>query len=183
MFVSTQAKRIGLLILALGFMATLVACTGGPVAITPNTNGGSLSFQTPDTAQNTATPTFPPFTVGAWVSNFSPNINDAITIYIICRVQDTANMTNPPHPPAPGLAVLAILSGPINASLPGTTGTDGIAAIPYVVNDPYVGQPVTITVHVNYGGQSYRAQTFFTSGPTTPNTPTAAASGTPKATP
>jgi hypothetical protein len=184
MFVSTQAKRIGLLVLALAFMATvLVACTGGPVAVNPNAGGGNLTFQTPDTAQNTATPTFPPFTVGAWVSNYSPNINDSITIYVICRVQDTANMTNPPHPPAPGLKVSLILSGPINASLDGSTGADGIAAIPYVVNDPYVGQPVTIVVHVTYGGQTYRAATFFTSGPSTPNTPTAVASGTAKATP
>jgi hypothetical protein len=178
--VSTQAKRIGLLMMALAFMAmVLVACTGGPAAITPNAGGGNLTFQTPDTAQNTATPTFPPFTVGAWVSNYSPNINDSITIYIICRVQDPT-MATPPHPPAPGLAVRVILNGPINASLPGATGTDGIAAIPYVVNDPYVGQPVTIIVHVLYGGKDYQAQSFFTSGPGTPNTPTA--SGTPKGT-
>jgi hypothetical protein len=178
--VSTQAKRIGLLAMALALMVMLLAaCSAGPVAISPNVGGGNLTFQTPDAAQNTATPTFPLFTVGAWVSNYSPNINDSITIYVICRVQDPT-MATPPHPPAPGLQVRVILSGPINASLNGPTGTDGIAAIPYVVNDPYVGQPVTISVHVGYGGQDYKAQSFFTSGPTTPITPTAVASGTPK---
>jgi hypothetical protein len=177
-----QAKRIGLLAMALTLLVMLLAaCTAGPVAVTPNGGGGNLTFQTPDAAQNTATPTFPPFTVGAWVSNYSPNINDSITIYVICRVQDPT-MATPPHPPAPGLQVRVILFGPINATLPGSTGADGIAAIPYVVNDPYVGQPVTIIVHVSYGGRDYPAQTFFTSGPTTPNTPTAVASGTPKGT-
>lgn len=178
----TQAKRIGLLLMALALMASaLAACTGGPVAVNPNAGGGNLAFQTPDTAQNTATPTFPPFTVGVWVSNYSPNINDSVTIYVICRVQDTTNMVNPPHPPAPGLQVRLILEGPINASLNGATGTDGIAAIPYVVNDPYVGQPVTIIAHVPYAGKDYTAQSFFTSGPGTPNTPTP--SGTPNAPP
>ncbi len=178
----SQAKRIGLLALALTLMAMLlVACTAGPVAVSPNVGGGNLSFQTPDTAQNTATPTFPLFTVGAWVSNYSPGTNDSITIYVICRVQDPT-MATPPHPPAPGLQVRIILIGPINGSLTGATGTDGIAAIPYVLNDPYVGQPVTIIAHVTYGGKDYAAQSFFTSAPTTPNTPTPVASGTPKGT-
>ena len=178
---STQARRIGLLTMALTFMALLlVACAGNPVVVTPNSGGGGLSFQTPDTAQNTATPTFPPFTVGVWVSNYSPNPTDTITIYVICRVQDVTNMTNPPHPPAPGLQVRVILEGPINGSLTGTTGADGIAAISYPVNDPYVGQPVTIIAHVTYAGKDYAAASFFTTGPSTPLTPTP--SGTPKGT-
>jgi hypothetical protein len=182
MHVSTQARRIGLLAMALTFMAMLlVACTGNPVAVTPNSGGGGLNFQTPDTAQNTATPTFPPFTVGVWVSNYSPNVNDTITIYVITRVQDITNMTNPPHPPAPGLQVNIILEGPINGSLTGQTGVDGIAAISYPVNDPYVGQPVTIIAHVQYGGKPYSAQSFFTSSPGT--APTATPSGTPKGIP
>jgi hypothetical protein len=180
--VSTQARRIGLLAMALTFMAMLlVACTGNPVVVTPNSGGGGLSFQTPDTAQNTATPTFPPFTVGVWVSNYSPNVSDTITIYVICRVQDTTNMTNPPHPPAPGLQVRIILEGPINGNLSGNTGADGIAAISYSLNDPYVGQPVTIIAHVVYGNKDYTAQSFFTTGPSTRLTPTP--SGTAKATP
>ena len=90
-------------------------------------------------------------------------------------------MQNPSHPPPPGLPVRAILVGPVSATLTGNTGVDGIAAITYVVNDPYVGQPVTITVNVSYGGQQYQAQTFFTSGPGTANSPTPSASGTPGA--
>jgi len=165
---------------ALALMAVaLVACTAGPIGSSPN-SPSSLTFQTPDITQYTATPTFPMFTVGAWVSNYSPNVNDVVTIYVICRVQDPS-MQTPSHPPPPGLLVRAILVGPISAQLNGNTGVDGIAAIPYVVNDPYVGQPVTITVNVGYGGQQYQAQTFFTSGPGTANSPTPSASGTPGA--
>jgi hypothetical protein len=174
------AKRFGVLLAALTLMTmALVACTAGPVGSSPSSSG-DLTFQTPDLSQLTATPTFPVFTVGAWVSNYSPNANDVITIYVICRVQDQS-MKVPSSPPAAGLPVQVILSGPISASLSGTTSSDGIVAIPYVVNDPYVGQPVTIRVHVNYGGQSYQAWSFFTSGPTTPNTVTPATSGTPGA--
>lgn len=161
----------------------LVACSAGALP-NPVANNGSANytFVTPNPAQYTTTPTFPTFTIGAWPSNYSPNVNDTITIYVICRVQDPT-MQTPPRPPATPVGVSVNLSGPINASLSGTTGTDGIAGISYVVNDPYVGQPVLVTVTAGYGGQTYVATTFFTAGPSTPLTPTGTAKGSPTPTP
>lgn len=161
----------------------LVACSAGVVP-NPVANSGSLNytFTTPNPAQYTATPTFPPFTIGAWPSNYSPNVNDNITIYVIVRVQDKT-MQTPPKPPSTPVTVSVELSGPINASLSGTTSADGIAAVPYVVNDPYVGQPVLVTVTANYQGQTYVATTFFTAGPGTPPTPTGNATVTGTTTP
>ena len=162
-------------------LVALAACSVGP-AVQPLNQTGDSNFVTPDAAQLTPTPTFPPFTVGAWVSNYSPNPIDNITIYVLCRVQDTT-MQGPPTPPTTPLGITVSLSGedgsPVNATLQGTTGADGIAAIPYAVNDPAVGKPVDIQVSVNYQNATYIARTFFTPGVTLTPTP----SGTPSLTP
>jgi hypothetical protein len=159
-----KVGRITLLITALGALAVgLVACSGLP-SVTPVSNGSnSFTFQTPDTAQNTPTPGFPLFTIGAWPSNFSPNMNDTITFYVICRVQDPT-MQTPPKPPSSPVHVHLVLDAPVNQSLDGTTGTDGIAAISYVVNDPAAGQPVLVTATADYPGGPWVATTFFTPG-------------------
>jgi hypothetical protein len=175
---------VALLLAALTLLSVaLVACSAGvvpnPIA---NNSQNDLTFSTPNPAQNTPTPTFPDFTIGAWPSNYSPNVNDTITIYVICRVQDRT-MQTAPRPPSSAVGVTAQLTGPINNTLHGTTGADGIAAISYVLNDPYVGQPVLVYVSAVWQGHVYRATTFFTTGPTTPNTPTPAptTTGTPGA--
>jgi hypothetical protein len=160
---------------------SLVACSAAG-AVPSNNGPNDIVFTTPDTSKYTPTPQFPPFTVGAWVSNFSPNINDNITIYVICRVQD-ASMQTPSRPPSSTVNVNVILTGPINDSLNGKTGPDGIAAIPYAVNDPYVGQPVTITANVVWQGHTYSAQSFFTSAPWTAATATPSSGKPPTATP
>lgn len=159
-----RVGRITLLITALGVLAIgLIACSGLP-SVTPVSNPqNSITFQTPDSAQNTPTPGFPAFTIGAWPSNFSPNVNDSITFYVICRVQDPT-MQTPPRPPSSPVHVHLVLGDPVNTSLDGTTGTDGIAAIPYVVNDPVAGQPVVVTATADYTGGPWVATTFFTPG-------------------
>jgi hypothetical protein len=179
--VSIHAKRLALLGTAMAILSvSLVACAAN-VASPINNAPSDFTFSTPDTSQYTATPGFPVFTIGAWPSIYSPNVNDSITIYVICRVQDPT-MQTPPTPPNPGVNVNVVLAGPINDSLHGTTDPQGIAAIPYTVNDPYVGQPVDITVSTVYKGQTYWARTFFTSGVSTTPTATKAA-GTPTPTP
>jgi hypothetical protein len=177
-----QARRFALLVTAMTILATsLVACSAGGGNQSSNFPS-DITFTTPDTSQYTPTPQFPPFTIGAWVSNYSPNITDNITIYVICRVQD-ASMQTPSRPPSQPLAVTVILSGPINDTLSGTTGSDGIAAIPYTVNDPYVGQPVDITAKAVWNGTAYYARTFFTSAPWTPPTATPPGGKSPTPTP
>ncbi len=173
-----QARRFALLVTAVTILTTsLVACSAG--ATDQNNNVPSdITFTTPDASQYTPTPGFPPFTVGAWVSNYSPGITDNITIYVICRVQD-ASMQTPSRPPSQPVSVTVILSGPINGTLSGSTGSDGIAAIPYTVNDPYVGQPVDITAKAYWNGSAYYARTFFTAAPWVAPTATPAGSVTP----
>ena len=182
---TTRAGRSTVLGAALTILCMALAACSAAAVPNPISNNASNanSFVTPNPAQFTATPSFPGFTVGAWPSEYSPNVNDTITIYAICRVQDPTMQTPSSPPPSP-ITVTAQLSGPISATISGTTGTDGIAAIQYVVNDPYVGQPVLVTVTAPYKGHTYVATTFFTAGPGTPPTPTAtSAPGTPTATP
>ncbi|HEX9056912.1 MAG TPA: hypothetical protein VF818_05205 [Ktedonobacterales bacterium] len=172
-----QAKHLALLITALAVLSvSLVACSAGPIGNPINNNPGNLIFSTPDASQFTPTPGFPVFTIGTWPSNYSPGINDTITIYVVCRVQDT-KMLVPPQPPNPPVGVTVVLDPPINDTLHGTTGPDGIAAISYTLNDPYVGQPVMITASAFYAGRTYFATTFITTGVTT--APTATPGGTP----
>jgi hypothetical protein len=180
----TPARHLALLVTAATMLATsLAACAAAGGGIGPSSNGSNaITFTTPDTSQFTPTPGFPPFTIGAWVSNYSPNISDNITIYVICRVQDQT-MQTASHPPSQPVSVSVILSGPINDTLSGTTGADGIAAIPYTVNDPYVGQPVDITANAVWQGQTYSARSFFTAAPGTAPTATSASGPTPSPTP
>jgi hypothetical protein len=183
--VTTRAGRGAVLVAALTVISVaLVACSAGVTNPISNNALSASGFVTPNPAEYTPTPTFPPFTIGAWPSSYSPAVNDTITIYVIVRVQDKTMMT-PPLPPSTPVQVVAELSGPISATLTGTTGKDGIAAIPYVVNDPYVGQPVLVTVTANYQNQTYVATTFFTSGVSTAPTatPKSGAKGTPTPTP
>ncbi|HEV7126229.1 MAG TPA: hypothetical protein VGN32_02170 [Ktedonobacterales bacterium] len=169
---STQVKHLGILATALGVIAlSLAACTANPISSSGGNAPSGLTFTTPDTSQFTATPGFPTFTVGAWVSNFSPNVNDTITIYVLCRVQDPT-MQTASQPPSQAVQIKVVLQGPIGATLAGATDTDGIAAIPYTLNDPFVGQPVNVFVTATYKGQAFYAQTFFTAAPYTPPTAT-----------
>ena len=157
-----KVGRITLLITALGALAVgMLACSGLPSASPVSNAPNSITFQTPDAAQNTPTPGFPAFTIGMQPSNFSPNVNDTITFYVWCRVQDPTMLT-PARPPNPPVHIHLVIGEPVNQSLDGITGTDGIAAIPYVVNDPAAGQPVQVTATADYPGGPWVATTTFT---------------------
>ena len=177
-----QARRFATLLVALSMLSVaLVACQAPAVS----GSGGSSANQgfalsTPPPAS--PTPTFPPFTIGAWPSNYSPNNPDTITIYVICRTQDQS-MKTPAQPPNPGVKVSVLVGAPINQSFTATTGPDGIATVQVAFSDPAPGTPVIVTVTANYNGATYSNQTFFTPGATFTPTPTAGASTTPGATP
>jgi hypothetical protein len=172
-----QAKRFALLMIALGIIAvSLVACQTPSSASSGGSN--TILIPTPNTSNLTPTPKFPGFTVGAWPSNFSPNLNDTVTIYVVCRIQDQS-MQGPSHPPPAGVQVNVGVGSPINQNFTARTGADGYATVTFNFNDPNPGQPVVVNVTTNYPG-SPPAQTFFTPGVNTAPTPTTAPdTGTP----
>ncbi|MGH2517956.1 MAG: hypothetical protein ACRDHP_20105 [Ktedonobacterales bacterium] len=178
---TAPAKRFALLVIALSIIAVVfVACaapSGGLPTGGNTNNGGVTGFHTPAANNGQPTPAFPPFTIGAWPSNYSPGNNDTITIYVLCRIQDQT-MANPAQP-AVNLGVSIVLSGPSGGSYSGTTGKDGLAAITFTLNDPNSGQPVTVTASATYNGQAYSATTFFTPNPAAKPTTTPKPGGTP----
>ncbi len=171
------AKRFVLLVMALSTISVaLVACqTPAASGQAPDTSGGNV-FRTPNPALATATPTFPPFTIGAWPSDYSPGNNAQLTIYVLCRVQPT-NMTGPSTPPQP-IPVTIVLGDPVNKQNTVQTDAHGLASWTFLLNDPTSGQPVVVTVYANWKGQTYKNQTFFTPSPTAKPTATAAPSAT-----
>ena len=167
---SVQARRFALLIIAFGIFATsLVACQ------TPNSaNQGSsntILIPTQNASNLTPTPKFPPFTIGAWPSNFSPNLSDTVTIYVVCRVQDQT-MQGPSHPPPAGLPVNINIGNPVGQQFNTRTTADGYATVTVPFNVSTPGQPIVVSVSAVWNNITYKGQTFFTPGPTTPPTPT-----------
>jgi hypothetical protein len=178
---SAHAKRFALMVAALIILSiALVACQAPGTAVTagPQSGNGVNVFRTPNSSLTSPTPTFPPFTVGAWPSNYSPGNNDNITIYVLCRVQDPT-MNGPAKPPAQHLQVTIIVGAPVNQTYTGSTDNDGLAAIPLAINDSDSGRPVVVQASVNYGNATYTAQTFFTPAPAKPPTATPGSKGKP----
>lgn len=176
---SARPKRLALLTITFGVIAVaLVACQAPTSPVSSANNNGVNVFHTPNPNLASPSPTFPPFTVGAWPSNYSPGNKDNITIYVLCRVQDPT-MNGPAKPPAQQLQVTVNLEAPVNQTYSGQTDADGLAAIPIQFDDPSSGLPVVVDVVVNYSGQTFEAQTFFTPNPTASPTPTAGPAGTP----
>ncbi|HEX8995261.1 MAG TPA: hypothetical protein VF812_04470 [Ktedonobacterales bacterium] len=176
-----QARRYILMVVALSVLSVaLVACQATAVTGSGNSGGPSFTLTTP--GAGSPTPTFPEFTIGAWPSNYSPGNPDTITIYAICRKQDTTMMTAP-QPPNPGVTVTFLIGSPINQTATGTTGSDGIATAQVAFSDPNPGTPVIVTVTTSYNGQTYTNTTFFTPGATFTPTPSVNPNTTPGATP
>jgi hypothetical protein len=178
-----NAQRLGLLFASFLLLAVALAACSTPAASTTTGSGTGDSgnvFQTPNPNLSSPTPTFPGFTVGAWPSNYSPNNNDNLTIYVMCRIQDPS-MQNPPRP-APGVSVVLTFqnSGPASVNLQplqGTTGPDGIAAFNFPLNDPTSGVPIIVSASATFQGVTYTAQTFFTPNPDAVPSPSATPPG------
>lgn len=180
---SQQAKRFGLMMIAVSLISIVLVACQSPSAPTGAQQGpgGVNVFHTPNPALDTPTPTFPPFTIGAWMSNYSPATKDTITIYVLCKIQDQA-FTGPPRPAA-GQGVTISIGPPINQANGVTTDGSGLGAWTLQINDNQAGVPVQVTVSTSYKGQSYSAATFFTPAPGGNATPTGNPSGTPSGSP
>lgn len=156
----------------------LVACDSTPVVGSANGNGGVPGFKTPNPGLFTPTPTFTPFTVGAWPSNYSPQKNDTVTIYVLCRIQDQT-MNNPSYPP--GALPVHVTVPDLSKQADGNTDAQGLAALPITYVGAPSGKPVRVYISVTYKGKVYTAETLFTPDVTHQPTPTAGPS--PSATP
>jgi hypothetical protein len=170
---ATHRGRWALLLLAsLTLAVSLLACqTPGTTGPTSNGNTGAIVISTPASGSVSPTPTFPPFSIGAWPSNTTPNASDSITIYVICQVQDPK--TGGPTRPAAGVRVQVNLHGPVNQSYAGRTGSNGIATIRVSFSVSQPGSPVFVDVSAIWQGVTYRRQSFFTPAPQAKPSPTA----------
>ncbi len=185
---AAPAKRFALLAVALCMASmALAACQAAPSSsAAPADSSGANVFRTPNPSLASPTPTFPPFTIGAWPSNYSPGNDDTITIYVLCRVQK--DMNQPPQVPNPPVQVTVLVGDPVGGTHAATTDSDGLAAVTFQFADPQSGTPVIVSATATYGGQTYTAQTFFTPAPTAKPSPSPSPgapgqSGTPTATP
>lgn len=173
------ASRLGLLLVGLMLLAlSLVACQSSDQSNTGSSGDALSSFKTPNPGLFTPTATFPPFTIGAWPSNYSPQNNDTVTIYVLCRVQP-ADMSGPPTAPNPPVSVHISIADPFQQSADGKTDATGLAAIPISFSDPKSGYPVRVSVSAAYKNVTYNAETVFTPNVTQPPSPTVSVSATP----
>lgn len=177
-----RLRRFAIMVVALSVMSVaLVACQASTITGTGGSGvGKNFTMITPGPGDASPTPTFPPLTIGAWPSNYSPGNPDTITIYAICRVQDPT-MQTPASPPNPGISVTFLIGAPINQSATVTTGSDGIATTQVAFSDSSPGTPVIVTVTTQYKGATYTNETFFTPGALFTPTPTAGPNSTPGA--
>jgi hypothetical protein len=185
----THARTFGL-VGTLLFLLTVIlaACAAPSVPVnTTSDNGGINVFRTPNPRDASPTPTFPPFTVGAWPSNFSPANNEHMTIYVLCK-QQVASM-NGPAISVLNMPVDIYIGAPVNQDISDpkggkpTTDATGLATGQFDLNDPKSGLPVTVSITVTLGGKTYHADTFFTPNPTQAPTPTPGPSKTPTGSP
>jgi hypothetical protein len=174
-----KTSQFALLLIGFTLLAlSLVACQSNNGS-NDNSAGNVLSgFKTPNTALFTATPNFPPFTIGAWPSNYSPQNNDTVTIYVLCRVQPS-DMSSPPAAPNPPVSVHVSIADPFTKTADGTTDASGLAAIPISFSDPQSGYPVRVYVSASWKGITYSAETDFTPNVTQPPPATPSTTATP----
>jgi hypothetical protein len=180
------ARRLTLLLIGLGLLSiSLVACaSSGSPTDSSSSDSGVEGFKTPNPNLYTPTPAFPAFTIGAWPSNYSPQNNDTVTIYVLCRVQPR-DLNGPGQPPPypPGLSVHVEIHDPFTKSADGTTDASGLAAVPISFSDPKSGYPVRVYVSASWQGHTYNAETVFTPNVTQPPSPTVTPVIAPSATP
>ena len=177
-------RRWALLLMALAFLAVALVACGLPGNGYTLPSAGAAIMSTPNGGP-AATPTFSPFTIGAWPSNSMPEAGDSVTIYVICQIQDPTMAS--PNKPAVGQTVYVQLLNPVNRTFKGTTGSDGIASVRVAYSHARANVPITIVVTSTWKGTTYQGQTSFTpasgAGSAADGTPTPAATATPEESP
>jgi hypothetical protein len=159
-------------------LAALSACSAS-LANDPGSGNPTIALHP---IQNlTPTPTAPPYTIGAFASNETPNVNDSITIYVIFHLHGkpqggaTVNLFFH-YDNGAGIAQLNSQAG----AKP--TGDDGWAGFPITFTNLSPQQPVEVDITITFNGQTYvpiqKIPAFFTPiAPTPAASPTVGAGG------
>ncbi len=154
-------------IVALSLLLAGCSLGGSP----PVTTGNNNVIFAP--GQAATPPPFPPFTIGAYIADMSPQLGEADRLYVIARVHD-ATMSKPPMPPNPPVTISATIDGSTQ-SMP--TDADGFAAFSFTAKGTPT-QPDIVNVSAVYNGKTYTTTTFYTVLPPI-STPTPAPGTTP----
>ncbi len=159
---SREARYVALLAVGFGLLTmSLVACaSSGAPGASGASDSGVAGFKTPNPNLFTATASFPQFTIGAWPSTYSPQNNDTVTIYVICRIQPPD--LSGPGQPAANQPVHVEVHDPFTKVADATTDVDGLATVPISFSDPKSGYPVRVYVSSSWKGHTYNAETLFT---------------------
>lgn len=155
-------QRIVLLVLAAALVVFVSACTASLVN-TPGSDESTIALHTP-AANLTPTPTAPPYTIGVFSSNETPNVNDSVTVYVIFHLGDKPvggatvvlnffyrDPTNNPNNLVPASQLNSQVS-------PQQTAPDGWAAFPLTFTGLKSQLVVLANVTVSYNGQTYVRQ-------------------------
>ncbi len=164
--------------LAVLAMLMLAACSA---SLATNPGSGNPTIALHPIQNLTPSPTAPPFTIGAFASNETPNVNDSITIYVIFHINGkpqggaTVNLNFHYDNGIP----IAQLNSQAGAR---TTGDDGWAAFPITFTGLTAQKPVIIDITITFNGQTYvpiqNIPAFFTPvAPTPAASPTVGAGG------
>ena len=149
-------QRIMLLVLAAALVVFVSACTASLVN-DPSSSQPTIALHTP--APNlTPTPTAPPYTIGAFSNNETPNVSDSVTVYVIFHLAGQ---------PVGGATVVVNFytkrqGTPIvqlnNEITPQQTAPDGWAAFPLTFTGLSSKEAVLADITVSYNGQTYLRQ-------------------------
>ena len=173
-FVHTQRKH--LLPLALGIVSLLTFFAGCTLSGSPSANNTSgTTGIVLNTGANASPPPFPPFTIGAWVHDQTPQKGEKNHLYVFARIQ-SADMTSPAKP-AVGLTINVVIDG---TSQNQPTDADGSVKFDFDSNATPT-TPSVINVYATYNNVQYTTTTFYTVLPEIAITP--APSGTVTVTP
>jgi hypothetical protein len=159
-------QRVFLLALAALAVLFFSACTAS-LAYDPGKAQPTIALHTP-AANLTPTPTSPPVTVRAFVSNPSPKTTDNIIVYVIFHISTNGGIPRGVAGASANLFFHTYNGAPV-AQLNNQAGTqqtaaDGWAAFPLSYSGLQPQEPILIDVTVSYQGQTYqnRNANFFT---------------------
>ncbi|HEY7125135.1 MAG TPA: hypothetical protein VH540_14375 [Ktedonobacterales bacterium] len=139
---------LGITVLAL---VALAACSA---SLVNDPGNGNPTIALHPIQNLTPSPTAYPYTIGAFASNETPNVNDSLTIYVIFHIngkpQGGASVSINFY--YDGGAGISQLNSQVGTK---QTADDGWAAFPITFTSLAPQKPVIVAITVNFNGQNY----------------------------